>query len=129
MQMKLIIQTFVFPAALVACTTTGIAADPKEKPVAIGQRAQAGGLIVTPLKLLEDSRCPANARCMWAGRVLIRARIKGGSWTKVRDLELSKPLQIADGALTLTDVTPVKIVPNKLKQKHYRFSFNFDGGL
>jgi hypothetical protein len=115
--------------ALISCVTTGSSARPKEGPVAIGHSAQVGGLMVTPLKLVEDSRCPANTRCIWAGRVIVKTRIKGGNWSKVRNLELGKAEAIADGKITLSDVSPVKIVPDKLKLRNYRFSFTFEGGL
>ena len=36
---------------------------------ALNQTADlGGGLRVRPLEVLEDSRCPQNARCVWAGR-------------------------------------------------------------
>jgi hypothetical protein len=45
---------------------------------AIGQTADLGnGLRVRPLEVLEDSRCPQNARCVWAGRLRVRVAIEG----------------------------------------------------
>lgn len=36
-----------------------------------------GGLRVRPLEVLEDSRCPQNARCIWAGRLRVRVNVEG----------------------------------------------------
>jgi hypothetical protein len=36
-----------------------------------------GGLRVRPLEVLEDSRCPQNARCVWAGRLRLRVNVEG----------------------------------------------------
>lgn len=36
-----------------------------------------GGLRVRPLQVLEDSRCPQNARCVWAGRLRVRVNVEG----------------------------------------------------
>lgn len=36
-----------------------------------------GGLRVRPLDVLEDSRCPQNARCVWAGRLRLRVNVEG----------------------------------------------------
>lgn len=36
-----------------------------------------GGLRVRPLEVLEDSRCPQNARCVWAGRLRVRVNVEG----------------------------------------------------
>ncbi len=35
------------------------------------------GLTVTPLQVLEDSRCPADVVCVWAGRLRLRANVSG----------------------------------------------------
>lgn len=44
----------------------------------IGQIADlGGGLRVRPLEVVEDSRCPQNARCIWAGRLRVRVAVEG----------------------------------------------------
>jgi hypothetical protein len=44
----------------------------------LNQTADLGnGLRVRPLDVLEDSRCPQNARCVWAGRLRLRVNIEG----------------------------------------------------
>ena len=37
----------------------------------IGETTRVGTLAVTPLRVVEDSRCPINARCIWAGRLIL----------------------------------------------------------
>ncbi len=98
-------------------------------PARIGQTAYYDGPRVRPDRLIEDSRCPMNARCVWAGRVVLRATVFGGGWTKQVDLTLGEPLQIADGALTLTSVLPEKRTDKAIKPTDYRFTFAFQGGL
>lgn len=44
----------------------------------IGETADlGGGLRVRALEVLEDSRCPQNARCVWAGRLRVRVAVDG----------------------------------------------------
>jgi hypothetical protein len=44
----------------------------------IGEWADLGeGLRVRPLEVVEDSRCPQNARCVWAGRLRVRVNVEG----------------------------------------------------
>jgi hypothetical protein len=44
----------------------------------LNQTADLGdGLRVRPLEVLEDSRCPQNARCVWAGRLRLRVNVEG----------------------------------------------------
>ena len=97
--------------------------------MAINQTAYVDGPTVTPLEIVEDSRCPANARCVWAGRVVVRARIAGGAWQTTRSLTLGEPVPIADGTLTLVSVMPEKWTTNALEPRDYRFSFEFSGGF
>jgi hypothetical protein len=44
----------------------------------IGETADLGnGLRVRPLEVIEDSRCPQNARCVWAGRLRLKVGVEG----------------------------------------------------
>lgn len=44
----------------------------------IGETADlGGGLNVRPIEVLEDSRCPADVTCVWAGRLRLRASVSG----------------------------------------------------
>lgn len=117
--------------ALAACATTSDA--PREGPVALGQTAYVGGPLVTPVAVVEDSRCPMNARCIWAGRLVVRVAIRGhsggGSWTMRRDLTLGTPHPVADGALTLVAATPGRMAGTELRSADYRFTFDFQGGI
>ncbi|HEY0627770.1 MAG TPA: hypothetical protein VGD23_00410 [Sphingomicrobium sp.] len=100
-----------------------------EGPVGLGQVAYTNGLRVRPVAIVEDSRCPALVRCVWAGRLVVRSEVVGGRWREVRDLELGKPQQIADGALTLVRAEPQKAAPGDIAPGAYRFTFDFQGGL
>lgn len=52
--------------------------EPGVVAVGIGQTADLGnGLRVRPLEVVEDSRCPQNARCVWAGRLRVRVNVEG----------------------------------------------------
>jgi len=113
--------------ALAACATMPATAD--SPAAALGELASVGGLKVRPLRVIEDSRCPTNVVCVWAGRIVVRTEIQGGSWRQVRDLELGKGQQIADGALTLVAVAPAKIAGAGIDPRAYRFTFDFQGGL
>jgi hypothetical protein len=100
-----------------------------EGPVKLGQVAYVGGPRVRPDRLIEDSRCPIDAQCVWAGRVVLRATIFGGSWSKQVDLTLGTPVPVADGALTLVSVTPERKAGTEIRPGQLRFTFEFQGGL
>lgn len=79
------------------------------------------------LRVVEDSRCPANARCITAGKVSIAVKIVQDN----RDLgEFILTLDPADPksatqtagnyAVQLTDVQPYRLTSQELKPSDYR---------
>lgn len=117
--------------ALSACATTrGQTPLPDASNVALGQRAYADGPIIQPVAVLEDSRCPMNARCVWAGRVRVQMLwIRGNGEKQPFEVTLGESTPLADGSVTLESVRPDKMTNVVLKPADYRFSFRFDGGI
>ncbi len=116
--------------ALAACATLPAQTQPRhEGPAALGQATYVDGPIVTPLEVVEDSRCPENARCVWGGRVVLKVRVAGGSGSTERNLILGEPTPFLDGRLTLNSVTPERNTGRTLNPSDYRFGFEFQGGL
>lgn len=112
---------------LAACATVPPAA---ASPTAgLGQVARIDGIRVRPLAVVEDSRCPINVVCVWAGRLVVRAEVRGGNWRQTRDFELGKPQAIAHGQLTLVAAEPSKMAGSEADPRAYRFTFTFEGGL
>lgn len=116
--------------ALASCATVPASGGTTGSPTAaLGQTAEVGSLRVRPIAVVEDSRCPINAMCVWAGRIVVRTEIRGGRWKQVRDLELRKGQPIADGQITLIEAAPSKMADRPIKPIDYRFTFDFQGGL
>jgi hypothetical protein len=121
-----------FPAAIAlsACATTAGAPLPDGSNVALGQKAYVDGPIVEPIAVIEDSRCPMNARCIWAGRVRVQMLWHRGNGDKQPfEATLGEPTPLADGQFTLESVRPERRTDVTLKPADYRFSFRFAGGL
>ena len=89
----------------------------------IGQQADLGGVLIRPLAVIEDSRCPNNARCIWAGRLRLRADVSGSEV----ELILGQPTITAHGSVLLAVVSPgpwTDWPSNELGAKPaYRFGF------
>lgn len=62
-----------------------------------------GGVSVRVLELIEDSRCPVNVTCIWAGRLRVRASITGAG---DRELTLGEPVQVNRREILLAIAKP-----------------------
>jgi hypothetical protein len=101
---------------------------PVEGPVRLGQTAFVDGPKVRADRIVEDSRCPVDTECVWAGRMILRTTVFGGGWSRQVDLELGKAVQVADGTLELVSATPPQRSGGGGRGSAYRFTFRFRGG-
>src|SRR5687767_1305059 len=94
--------------ALAACGT--LPAQGAGPTAGLGQTAFADGLRIRPLSVVEDSRCPADVQCVWAGRLVIFAEVdfNGGSETFRGNLTLGEPLALGLESVTLVAAAPAK---------------------
>ncbi len=99
----------IISALLVAGCGTGTIAPGEEFSLKIGESAAVRGedLEITFLEVLEDSRCPKNVECVWAGRA--RSLVKITSGDSSENVELSEP--------GLTDP------PNQITYHEYQIMF------
>lgn len=114
--------------ALTGCSAATGGDIPKESALAwakLGERAYADGADVTPLEVLEDSRCPADVQCVWAGRVRIRATIHLASGDVEQELESGKAIAVGGGSLELVDIRPVTNSRKATLPEDYRLGFRF----
>jgi hypothetical protein len=118
--------------ALGACATVPVGTVPaasfrSDGLARLGESTRVGTLVVTPRVLVEDSRCPINARCVWAGRAIVRADVTGPAWRETLDLTLGEPLSTHGTQVALTSVEPGKMAgaqPNPPQA----MLFGFEGG-
>lgn len=92
----------------------------------IHERVSALGVSITPLSVLEDSRCPSDVTCIQAGTVRLRAKLESGLGTATQDFRLGEPVTTEAEAVTLLSVTPGKISTEELKPSEYRFTFKIE---
>lgn len=71
----------------------------------LGGTARLGNLTVRPIAVIEDSRCPHDRECYWAGRIRLRAAVSGVAGEIV--LVSNQPFALPrGGTLTLVAVAP-----------------------
>lgn len=110
--------------ALAACATMPAASS--DGWAALGEAARAGPLVVQPLRVTEDSRCPMNARCVWAGRVTLEAKVVEDGRTRSVTLHSDTPLAVGGGVLAIDSIEPGSFMTNdRPEAEDYRFHFAF----
>ncbi len=113
MQLARALAPALLAACLGACTIIpapeggleNVAAAPGT-PVGLGQAVTVGKLVLTPQAVVEDSRCPINARCVWAGRLVVTTRIDGPGWRETASLTLGEPYATHGQTLALVSGEP-----------------------
>ncbi len=113
----------VIATSLSACAT--VPAATANQWIGIGQTTQAGPLTIRANALIEDSRCPMNARCVWAGRVVVDVTLAQAGRTTRTNLILGEPQALENGSVMLDSVEPGKMAGAGQQPLDYRLHFTF----
>lgn len=85
--------------------------------------AKQSGLRVKFVEVLEDSRCPTDANCIWAGNAKIKVEVtKKGGGKKILELNTnagSKRDLFDDWAIELASLTPYPRTNGKIDPAKY----------
>ena len=119
---------FPFAAlALAACATLPASAPVRSDGFAhLGEATRVGTLVATPRAVVEDSRCPINARCVWAGRLVLSTLVVGQGWAETRNLTLGERAQLRGTSIALTSAEPGKMAGAEAPAAP--LLFGFEGG-
>ncbi|MGE3691317.1 MAG: hypothetical protein AB7F98_08050 [Novosphingobium sp.] len=93
----------------------------------LGQTVTIGGYRVTPIAVLEDSRCPAMVTCVWSGQVRLSLRVAAirGRERFNGEMTSMQPLQLRRGALQIRITQPQNTRAGSPRPAQYRFGFQF----
>lgn len=91
--------------------------------VRIDQPVRVGAVVVTPKGVVEDSRCPVNARCAWAGRLIVRTRIDGAGWRDTANITLGETYGTHGQVIALVSGMPEKLAGGETPPTQYRFVY------
>lgn len=84
-------------------------------------------IMINPWAVLEDSRCPTDVECIWAGRVKVGVHFYDPSTNKVIQdavLEVGQSVTIKNVTISLLQVSPSTLSTHKIKDSEYRFTFS-----
>lgn len=106
-----------FAACPTAATSTQSA--PTVLNAGLNQTASGDGVTITPLKVTQDSRCPAGVYCIQAGTVVLQANVNGD----VASFTLNQPVTQGSRVITLVEVAPLKTQNLPINDPTYTFTF------
>ena len=104
----------------------GIKSAPTTAVLALGERKQIGTIFITPLEIVEESRCPIDAICIQAGTIRIKARIESGSGTGVTEFKIGVPITTEAETITLVEAQPSPKASDPAPHSAYRFTFTVE---
>lgn len=82
----------------------------------IGETVQVAGHSVSPVRVIEDSRCPIGTQCVWAGRLRLAVTVDGAQ----QELVLGQ----AASPVRLVEAYPPRRADTALYPDEYRFGFS-----
>lgn len=96
---------------------------PAGTAVAIDRPVRLGGIVVTPKEVVEDSRCPTDVQCVWAGRLIVRTRIDGDGWRDTTDIRLGESYGTHGHVVALVSAEPGTVAGSETARPLYRFLY------
>lgn len=97
---------------------------PLEKSTAkLNERIFTNGVYITPLEVTEDSRCPIDVFCVWAGTVRLKVRLEMNNVVKEDIVVLGSVVPILEKRIKLLNVSPYPNSGNIILSKDYQFEF------
>ena len=116
----------ILALALASCATVPPAS--AGTTAGIGQSIMISGLRIRPLRVVEDSRCPANVQCVWAGRIIVDTEISGAASYQRHNLELGKPSRLATVPMmiTLIGAEPGKMAGSEIPSDAYQLTYSVE---
>ena len=121
--------SLLLPAFLAACAIIPDAPNvagtplPEGTQVALGQPVEVGDVVATPMKVIEDSRCPADVQCVWAGRLVVETRIDGAGWRDTANINLGETYGTHGNTVALVGGTPDKLAEREIQPGAYLFTY------
>lgn len=112
-------------AALAGCVSYNVAPSDRVIPARLGQAVKIANFDLTPLEVIEDSRCPAGVQCIWEGRLRLRVRIDFDASVATRELTLGEAQMVGQGTLTLAETAPHPAEGETIYPEDYRLGFTY----
>lgn len=94
-----------------------------EVTLKLGETANFNGISITPLSIVEDSRCAQGVQCIQAGTVRVNVKsLRNNGLSSENIVGLNSPVIVGTFSVNLTAVTPSAKANVKIKDTDYRLT-------
>lgn len=90
---------------------------------ALGQTIIVNGISITPLTIIEESRCPTDVQCIQAGTIRVETKLESASGAQTLMLKLGTPITFSGKKVTLSQALPIPNTKVPRKNSDYRFTY------
>jgi hypothetical protein len=119
---------------LAACRSTGA---PAPRPASLNQEVQLApseqasygphGLTVEFVRVVEDSRCPTDTTCVWAGEVKVQVATRTGSAEAVQhEIKAGEHATVGAFRVLVVNVQPERLSTREIPQEEYRVTLKVE---
>lgn len=88
---------------------------------------ESQGLAVEFVRVVEDSRCPIDATCVWAGEVKVQLSTRiDAAEAKQLETTAGTPAAVGDFRVTVVRVQPEKSTTREIAPEEYRVTLKVE---
>ena len=109
--------------AFAECPTSPVTQIKEGTVAALNQKILNNGILITPLSVMADSRCPTDVACIWAGEVSLKVLLEKGTTRSELVIKLQTPVEFGNTKISLTNVIPENNSKKSFSKDDYRFTF------
>jgi eight-cysteine-cluster-containing protein len=92
---------------------------PGDITIPLNKKVIVNGISITPLRVTEDSRCPKDVQCIWAGRVAVETRVNNTTYV----FNEGSAVKVGDYTVTLKQVWPYPTATGNIAPESYKSTF------
>jgi hypothetical protein len=96
----------------------------KDVILKVKETAKIFDLAITLESIVEDSRCPADVQCFWAGVLEVKVKVADSSESKIMNISSGKgPYVFGDYNISMISVKPMNSSKKQILSSEYEITF------
>lgn len=90
----------------------------------LGVQALTQGLMITPVEVVSDSRCPSDVQCIWAGEIEVKTTLATFVAHGEHNMKIGgEPQVFGDYTVRLIDASPAPVSTKPIAPAEYRLTY------